>query len=144
MVILVNGKRCEVWRVIDDGADHALVTLSRDCPQKHVARRGKEPKVGDEVFCWGSPGDFFDLLRVGRVAGKAKMPEASEWPVLQYPALRLTGAFARGDSGAGVFNMQGELVGVISFGTMSHTFPPNLFTGMLPLRFTRAQWRAAK
>lgn len=135
--IVVDGKRCDVWKLVHDGNDHVLVTLGHACFQRYTAKLGRAPKVGDELFVWGNPGAFQDLLRICKVAGKVLMPKEAreEWPSLRQPATLLTGALGKGDSGAGVFNARGELVGVVSFGTMHYTYPPNLFTGMLPLAF---------
>lgn len=143
--IAVNGKQCHLVRVIHDGHDHALIVLASECPQKYRARFGHRANTGDELFVWGAPGDFHDLLRVVRVAGDAHLSkgEEAEWPVLKDGAQLLTGALGKGDSGAAVFDAQGRIVGLVSFGTMDHTYPPNLFTGMLPLTFTREQLREA-
>jgi hypothetical protein len=142
--ITVDGELCEVWKIVNDGADHALLTISHTCPQKHTARIGKAPITGHEVFVWGNPGSFTSLLRICQVAGVVTMPpmDVAQWPALRFPATLLTCAIAQGDSGAAVFNRYGEVAGVISFGSGRHTFPPHLFAGALALNFTPAQLAA--
>lgn len=145
-VITVNGQQCEVWKVVHDGRDHALVTVDESCPQKHYSRIRKSRLVaGDSIFVWGNPGVFRGLLRTGMIAGDVPLRDevADE---LEAPrgtrSLLFAGAFGRGDSGAGVFNERGQLVGVLSWGSMGLTYPPHLFTGMLPMNFSKAQLRA--
>jgi S1-C subfamily serine protease len=140
--VVVDGKQCEVWKIVHDGYDHALLTIDSDCPQEHIAKPGKAPKIGDTVFCWGNPGCFEDLLRVGQVVGYGLMPK--EWGEAAEPykhkAYFLTGPFAHGDSGAALFNQRGEIVGTVSFGAGSLTIPADLISGMWTLHFTDEQW----
>ena len=73
--IHINGKACDVWKIVNDGADHALVTVGSKCPQTHTAsltiaaKAGREPKVGTRIFLFGNPYVFSDVLRFGYVAG---------------------------------------------------------------------------
>ena len=142
--ITVDGQQCSVWKIIHDGRDHALVTVS--CLQKHRARIGGKLHSGDHVFVWGNPGDFNGLLRQATVVGKLTMPreDTQDWPELAGEVWLLDGALGKGDPGAAVFDEQGYVVGVVSFGTMYHTYPPNLFTGSLPFAFTKQQWKDAR
>jgi hypothetical protein len=129
--IRANGELCEVHQIINDGNDHALVRLG-GCTFKATAKLGKVAKVGAEVFMWGSPQEFRDLLRFGRIAGHhAKaMPGMGTAQIVD-----ITGG--PGDSGAGVFNMDGTLSGVISIGNRMGVM------GTFPLRFTDKQWSEA-
>ena len=45
-----------------------------------------------------------------------------------------------GDSGAGVFNTSGELIGVVSLLYQDNQNGYIKFMGMFPLKFTDAQW----
>ena len=149
-VILVNGKQCPVWQVVEDGADHALLTLGHECLQRVRAKVSANAlKPGTQIFLWGNPSFLTAQLRIGMVSGYGAFPA----PVRRLLVLGGLPAFANefawvdvesthGDSGAAVFNYAGEIVGVVSAGCEPITSPFNLM-GMLPLRFTRKQWREA-
>jgi hypothetical protein len=144
MAIAIDGKQCAVYKIVRDGRDHALLTIGSECPQRHIAKLAKHPVIaGDAVFCWGNPGKFKDLLRTAVVAGAIKLDNETA-DELRAPrgsvSQMVVGNFGKGDSGAGVFNRRGELVGVVSWGSMYDTFPPHLFTGMLPLNFRAEVW----
>lgn len=145
MAVTVNGKQCEVFKIVNDGHDHALLVISRDCPQAHTASFGREPLIGESVFCWGSPGSFQHMLRTGFMVGRGTMPK--DWgdddPIYKNPAMFFTGAFAHGDSGAALFDKWGHIVGVVSFGTGPETSPSNLFMGSFSLSFTADQMTEA-
>lgn len=130
--ILANGETCEVRAIEHDGQDHALVRLG-GCEFSVSAEVGKAPGVGDAIFYYGNPGPFRDMLRFGRVAGYQDnaMPGMGRAQFLDIP-----GTF--GDSGAGVFNEAGQLVGVISIGNRAASF-----MGVFPLAFSAQQWEAA-
>jgi len=49
-----------------------------------------------------------------------------------------------GDSGAGIFDRDGKLVGVISILYSTSDTQPMHLMGSLPLRFTAEQWRQAQ
>ena len=123
-VLAINGWSPKVISVRHDGADHALVVV--DLTFNRPARvASQSPSVGDVVFIWGNPEGFNDLLRYGRVSG-------AEGVTL----LDLNAYF--GDSGAGVFNEQGQLVGVVSSLAGSPEFHQ---VGMFPMAFTDIQLR---
>jgi hypothetical protein len=123
-----NGEHCEVHAIERDQQDHILVRVG-GCHFKVTAKLGKAPKVGQAIWFYGNPGDFSDQLRFGRVAGYRDnaMPGMGRAQMLD-----VTGTF--GDSGSGVFNEAGVLVGVVSIGNRSVGF-----MGMFPIQFTRAQ-----
>lgn len=104
-LLAVNRIPVNVESVKRDGADHIWVVL--DTAFADFAEVGPEPKQGDEVFIYGNPGGEFDLLRRGYVVGTSNGG-----------MIYLDTRISHGDSGAGVFNRQGQLVGVISGGDM--------------------------
>lgn len=140
--ITANGKTCNVWRMVDDGSDHVLLTT--DCQFKAWATvNTRKPRVGQKVFIWGSPLWLERQLRIGRMTGRGELPGgADENPVLGQTFDYYDLASTYGDSGSGIFNMAGELIGVVSIGTdpLSNHFH---LMGALPLAFTRAQWARA-
>ncbi|OGT56298.1 MAG: hypothetical protein A3E01_07030 [Gammaproteobacteria bacterium RIFCSPHIGHO2_12_FULL_63_22] len=83
--LTANGRLCEIWKAVDDGNDHALLTVS--CEFKAVAELGKgakagrTPALGTKVFMFGSPLDFTDLLRFGRVAGNRHIALMGTFPL---------------------------------------------------------------
>lgn len=124
-LVKIDGEPVKVLSVRDDGDDHVLVVV--DLTFNHIARVASQPpRVGDVVFIWGNPMGFEDLLRYGRVSGYKE----------HVTLLELHGWF--GDSGAGVFNEQGQLVGVVSSLAGSPEFHQ---VGMFPMAFTDLQRR---
>lgn len=139
--ITANDRACKVWGMVDDGNDHVLLTT--DCEFTHRARIGRKPHVGQQVFIWGSPLWLERQLRVGRMTGYGFLPGGGdENAVLAQEFAYFDLASTYGDSGSAIFNMAGEIVGVLSIGTdpISNHFH---LMGALPLGFTRAQWERA-
>lgn len=62
--------------------------------------------IGDELFVISHPDGFFHTLTKGYLSRKYLTPEA------KVPRLQITADFAKGSSGAGIFNTVGELVGL--------------------------------
>ena len=139
--ITANGETCEVWRLVDDGNDHVFLTVS-GCKFNHRAKLGLPAKTGDEVFIWGNPMFLDDQLRVGRASGYGYLPSSDESPVLAKRFQFFDISSTYGDSGSAIFNLSGEIVGVLSIGTDPITRPFHLM-GALPLTFTFAQWKDA-
>jgi hypothetical protein len=104
-LLVVGGMPVNVLSIQRDGADHAWVTL--DTNFQHYVTVGETPEQGDEIFIYGNPNAERDLLRRGYVVGTSRQGY-----------LYLDARISHGDSGAGVFNENGELVGVISGGDM--------------------------
>lgn len=69
---------------------------------EHYAKRGDIPSQGDRVRWWGAPMGQVDIYREGYVARVSDSEIAVSAPI------------CRGDSGAGIFNDAGEVVGVVS------------------------------
>ena len=117
-LLSVNRIPVNVEGIKRDGADHAWITLDTAFPA--WVEMGDPPEQGDEVFIYGNPGGEFDLLRRGYVVGTRSQDDG----------LYLDARVSHGDSGAGVFNRKGELVGVISGGDQ---FTMMILTVIFPL-----------
>ena len=135
--IQANGRACKVWKIVNDGNDHALLTVS--CEFKawatltRAAKAGREPRVGSAIFVWGNPYLFSDVLRFGNVAGH----QANAMPGMGRALLHNFNGWA-GDSGAAIFNSRGNIVAVVSIGSQ-----PYRLMGSFPLAFSTAQLQAA-
>lgn len=103
-LLTVNQTPVEVIRYQVDGMDHAVVTLGEslsDMTRQAYVAYDAMPQ-GAAVFMYGNPRGLTDVLRRGYVAGEAPLGILLDLPV------------SGGDSGAGVFNSEGRLVGVVS------------------------------
>lgn len=119
----LNGRQAKVKKIARDGNDHILVMV--DISFAHKARLStKASKVGDKVYYYGNPG-IKNQYRAGYVSGHkdgAMLLDVNSW---------------RGDSGAAIFNEQGQIVGVVSAMAVNDMFK---LTVAYPLAFTRAQY----
>lgn len=130
----INGEPVVVTGAISDGNDHTIVFVDRTFAD--FATRGPAPAQADPVFILGNPGGFRDLYRAGRVAGTSVNGK------VRYTVYDLNDFF--GDSGSGIFNEQGRLVGVISLVLVldNHGIQAK-FAASLPMAFTPQQWAQA-
>jgi hypothetical protein len=142
--ILINGGYCDISNLQLDGHDHAILTTAAPCRFSHWVAIGAAPKQGDQVFLYGNPLDFSDQLRFGRMSGWGYVPDEykNEEPGFDGQFELFDVDSAPGDSGSGIFNDKGELVAVLSIGTIVFSYPLQL-VGALPLSFTKAQLHAA-
>lgn len=99
-LVRVNGVPVQVRAVVDKGADRAVVVLSGIVFDRW-ATEGPTPQAGDRVRWWGAPLGHPNVYREGVVtwAGDG--------------LLLVDAMVCVGDSGAGVFNARGELVGMV-------------------------------
>lgn len=101
-LLSVNGNYVSVVKTVVDGNDHAILTVA-GAKFSQWARWSKRPLVQGDAVTWiGGPGGEIGVLRRGYVAKTTKDGTAVDAQVW------------KGDSGAGVFNDAGELVGVVS------------------------------
>jgi S1-C subfamily serine protease len=96
-------------------ADVALLQLERS-PANYVAAKmgdSDQAAVGDEIFIVGAPYGISDTLTAGHVSArrllKDKSPVATAIEYLQTDA-----AVNTGNSGSPLFNMKGEIVGIVT------------------------------
>lgn len=131
--LAVDGIPVVVYKAYDDKQDHLLLVTSLSF--RNAASRGDLPKMGDAVYMIGNPGGLVDIYRQGTVAGSKKFPD------LKATLYDLNGFF--GDSGAGIFNQDGKLVGVISilYQQVGDGYMKTM--GSFDLAFTDAQWEEA-
>lgn len=98
--IAINGKAGKIISARHDGSDIAVLVV--DIPSTAWAKVGRRAKQGDRLFFYGHASGFDRLLRRGYVIGFYDKRTLVDMMV------------GRGDSGAGVFNERGEVIGVVS------------------------------
>lgn len=111
----VDGKPVVVVKRRDDGNDHTLIWLQSPLGRPIAPLHGKMPEVGTRVHIWGNPGALAMQLRMGYVAGSVKFGRGL--------AATVDMNSWHGDSGAGIFDAQGRVVGVIYGGYVASTDP---------------------
>lgn len=101
----VNGSAVSITKREDDGNDHTIIWVDRKLgtPVK-LARNAV--RSGDTVRIWGNPAGLRDVLRTGQMIGTDR-----EGPK---PLTMFDLNVFLGDSGSGIFNDAGEVVGVLS------------------------------
>jgi serine protease Do len=85
--------------------DIALIRLRDAVDLTHVSIR-ETIETGDEVFVISHPDGFYHSFTKGYLSRKYLTPQG------KVPRLQITADFAKGSSGAGIFNDAGELVGL--------------------------------
>lgn len=132
--IAIDGEPVYISKQVDDGNDHSLIAT--DLTFSHIAEFGPMPQAGDAVVIYGNPDGKHDWLQRGFVVGKDKSDDGKSVDVLD-----INGFF--GDSGAGVFDKDGRLVGVIDILDFDvYEGVQYKMMGAFPLAFTPAQWAA--
>lgn len=132
--LAIDGKPVKVVKIILDHRDHALVTVSRTF--KRWARIGKPPVQGDTVFIIGNPGQLRDMYRKGYVSGVQTIGR-NAWMLIDLNAYF-------GDSGSGIFDDSGRVVGVISVLQQQQDRGYMKLMGALSMAFTDAQWASIR
>lgn len=134
-LVKINGKPMSVvGEIIHDGSDHVLLVVSSGPaggkgplprPFRKWAKLGGPMYQGQEVHLWGNPGGLTDMFRRGYVMGTDK-----GWWVTDI-------LIFRGDSGAGIFDKSGRIVGVVS--TMFASGENFHGMGAMPMKFSAEQ-----
>ena len=109
MAMTWDGRCFSIEKVLaaDETADIALVKLKSDGYKFHAAPIADvRPKPMNPVRVISNPAGEFFVLTEGSVSRYAKMKNQI-W-------MEITADFAGGSSGSGVFNDQGEVVGIVS------------------------------
>lgn len=122
-VVYLGDKRVTIRHIEVDGRDHALLWVDERFPV--WAQRGPTPHKGDALSFVGNVDGFDQFYRSGQMAG---------W---YSSAMLLDMTCGKGDSGAGVFNESGQLVGMIS---AVYVGPIVRFCVSYPLAFSPKQW----
>lgn len=137
MKISVGSQEAIVVCMIHDGNDHVILLLEGITFHNYATFAEGILAQGEHVFLWGNPLGIEDMYREGYVAGFKKAVFADGTESVD---TMLTANIINGDSGAAVFNMRGEIVGVFSYMSGQGAF---LLEGMLPLKFTDDQLKEA-
>lgn len=99
--IRVNGQLAQVVGIGRSGKD-TLALRVKGVVFEHWAMTGPQPNQGDHVRWWGNPLGLEDMYREGYVA--------RSWS----DGILIVANICRGDSGAGLFDSRGRVVGVIT------------------------------
>lgn len=133
--LAINGEPVVVTDAISDGHDHTILFVDRNFT--NFATISQEPAQGDPVFILGNPSDLSDIFRAGHMAGSAVAGNA------RITLYDLQDFF--GDSGSGIFNARGDLVGVVSVVRVLAQRDARIqFAGAFPMAFTPAQLELAR
>lgn len=120
----VGTQRCtQVGAGVSDGNDHTIIRVS--CKQWKWAVMDGHMYVGQQVHWWGYPGGLSDIYRRGYVMGYEQGWTLTDARVFS------------GDSGSGIFDRRGKLVGVVS--TMFSYGETFNGMGSKPLKFSAGQ-----
>lgn len=133
--LAINGEPVVVADAISDGHDHTIVFVDRTFTE--YAKPAAAPVQGDPVFILGNPAGLRDLYRAGYAAGSVVDGNVR---ITLYDLQDFYG-----DSGSGIFNAHGDLVGVISVVRALEQRGARIqFAGSFSLAFTPAQWALAR
>ena len=150
-IIQVDDTDYKIVGIIRDSFDHTIYLLGGRAMFKDVAPTGTgSGQIGDDIFVVGNPGPYTRLFRRGVIAGKTSS-QLSSWLVDNSGAILYDFNGFFGDSGAAIFNDNGEIIGVVSEVSGTARQPdsnewPIGFKIMLgwPLHFTAAQLEQAR
>ena len=131
-LIAVNGEPAKMLAYSNSGEDHILVKVDRKF--RRWARFGLSMRQGDHISWTGNPNGMENIYREG-VVSRIEEDEI----LVQAPVFG-------GDSGSGVFDETGRVVGVvtgykIAWDQNGHSFT---LTWLIPLRLNSANWKAVK
>lgn len=152
-ILRVDDITATIQATIRDGNDHTIYLL--DISFENYASFGKGLELGDSIFIIGNPGPFSNLFRRGTVAGfqtvgTSWIEELLEGADILPPTVKVLYDFNGwpGDSGAAVFNDNGEIVGVVSVGEIvpfkgEDDWPDLKIMGGYSLAFTPQQLATA-
>ena len=96
-------------------ADLALLQLERMPQNPVIAKLGNSDslQVGEQIFVVGAPYGIGHSLTVGYVSGKHKEQQTAG-DALSIDLIQTDAAINQGNSGGPMFNMNGEIVGIVS------------------------------
>lgn len=135
--IWINGVKQPLVILASDVTDHSLIRIKQ---RMKPVRFGAAPEPGDFVFIWGMPSGAPFMFRQGYYSGLVN----SNGEVVSVYDLNIWG----GDSGSGIFDARGKLVGTtismlgrhVSNGTVLYTWKMAVSR---PYSFTDKQWKEA-
>jgi S1-C subfamily serine protease len=116
-VELLTGERLKA-RVVssEPAADIALLQLERAPRPPFVAKLGDSDavEIGDRVFVVGAPLGVSHTLTVGHISGR-RSPSTTFGGMSRPEYFQTDAAVNQGNSGGPMFNMQGEIIGIVSY-----------------------------
>src|SRR5438034_2539483 len=100
----------------EPSADVALLQLEKPPKSPFVARLGDSDavEVGESVFVVGAPLGVSHTLTVGYISARRK-PNATFSGMSRAEFFQTDAAINQGNSGGPMFNMQGEVIGIVSY-----------------------------
>jgi serine protease Do len=95
-------------------ADVALLQLDRSPANYSAAKLSDSDQVavGDEIFVVGAPYGISNTLTAGHVSGRRVLDKSTPGASVEF--LQTDAAINGGNSGSPIFNLQGEVVGIVS------------------------------
>ena len=96
-------------------ADVALLQLER-MPRNYVAAKlgdSNKVDVGDEIFVVGAPYGISNTLTAGHISGRRALNKPNE-NAIAVEFLQTDAAINKGNSGSPMFNLNGEVMGIVS------------------------------
>jgi serine protease Do len=117
VVVFKNGKKAPAKVLgLVKMSDVALIKLDKVPQNLAPAKLGNSDavKIGDRIFIVGAPYGLEQSLSAGYISGRRKMGDMSE-QLIPIEFLQTDAAINRGNSGGPMFNMDGEVVGIVSF-----------------------------
>ena len=144
-LVSVDGKPAKVLYTLADKTDHVFVVTDLTFPGPFPTPRFTDGLLqGTVIHFYGDPLGIPDQYRLGYVTGNCKADYC--FPGLSgvlglptdYPVALLSVMGQHGDSGAGIYNADDELVGVVSL-VQQEMPPPFVPMGALPFTFTAGE-----
>jgi hypothetical protein len=138
--IKIDGTLQEHEKIVSDNLDTSLVVFKQDIFTAIAVFTPRTPRQGETVSIWGNPGPMRNQFRRGTVSGRHKTQSIDGLPRV-YNTFDMPSA--SGDSGAGIFDHKGNVIGVLLGHLMS---PMEVFQSTLSLTpvFTPAQLQEIK
>jgi len=115
-VQFLNGETFEASVVYSEpAADVALLQLKRAPRSPEVARIGDSDtvEIGDQIFVVGAPLGIGHTLSVGHVSGR-RGPDVGPGDMSLAEYFQTDAAISQGNSGGPLFDMSGDVVGIVS------------------------------
>lgn len=152
-VINIRGieKPANILGRVRDSFDHSILYVDATFEDYATVLTGAPLTPGTDVFVWGSPSNWYQLLRKGYIAGIDRDNGALSFFNISRPDIYLFDFQAYpGDSGAAIYNNDGQIVAVISMVADREIHAPNGYTVRIQLTcafafgFTAETWESAR
>jgi S1-C subfamily serine protease len=132
-LVAINGREAHVTKMVKDGRDHVLVRVSVKF-DRWARMAPHHPKQGDRVRWIGNPTSLRHQYREGYVTG------------VDGGQMLLDARLFGGDSGSGVFDDHGHVVGVVSAMRRWQTLQgmSMQLAVAFPVSFSAEQWRSVR